>query len=72
MIVQCPHCGGNVPVSGLGRRRLNIPLKNILETLQKHHSVAATAEELACSEGYIYKLLKDNGLNLKKIYSNAI
>lgn len=69
MLVQCPHCGNSVVVNGLGRRPLNIPLKNICEALQAHRNVVATAQELNCSQGYIFKVLKDNGLKLKDVIS---
>jgi hypothetical protein len=67
MIVQCPNCGKSVVVNGLGRRPLNIPLKNICEALQAHRSVVAAAKELSCSEGYIFNVLKANGLKLKDV-----
>ncbi|MFC2047359.1 hypothetical protein ACFLTK_03700 [Chloroflexota bacterium] len=57
MKVQCPHCGKSVAVSGLGRKRLNIPLKIIYESLQVHCNVAAAASELGCSQGYVFKTL---------------
>ena len=62
MIVQCTHCGEPVVVNGLGRKRLNIPLKNICEALCSCGSVAAAARELHCSEGYIFNALKTQGL----------
>lgn len=67
MKVQCQHCGQTVEVSGLGRKRLNIPLKNVCESLQAHRSVALTAQELNCSQGYIFGVLKANGLRLKDV-----
>ena len=67
MIVQCPKCGKKVVVKGLGRKPLNIPLKNICDALQANRSVKGTAEELGCSEGYIYNALKAQGLKLKYI-----
>jgi len=67
MIVQCPNCGKPVVVSGLGRKPLNIPLKNVCESLQAHRNVVAAAQELGCSQGYIFKVLKDNGLKLKDV-----
>ena len=67
MIVQCPHCGKSVVVNGLGRKRLNIPLKNVCESLQAHHNVVAAAQELNCSEAYIFGVLKANGLRLKDV-----
>ena len=70
MIVQCPHCGGMVVVNGLGRRRLNIPLKNVCESLQAHCNVMAAVNELGCSQGYIFKVLKDNGLKLKDVIAD--
>jgi len=71
MKIRCPHCGELVVVRGLGRKPLNIPLKNVCESLQAHHSVVAAAQELNCSEGYIFKILKDNGLKLKDIIANG-
>jgi len=67
MIVQCPHCGKSVAVNGLGRKPLNIPLKNVCEALQTHHSVVAASHELNCSEAYIFGILKANGLRLKDV-----
>lgn len=71
MLVQCPHCGGTVVVNGLGRKRLNIPLKNVYESLKVHRNVVVAAQELNCSQGYIFKVLKDNGLKLKDIITNG-
>lgn len=67
MIVQCPHCGEAVVVNGLGRKPLNIPLKNICEALHAQRSVEAAAQELNCSQGYIFNALKANGLRLKDV-----
>lgn len=67
MLVPCTHCGHSVVVDGLGRKRLNIPLKNILESLRGHRSVIAAAQELNCSQGYIFGVLKTNGLRLKDV-----
>lgn len=71
MKVQCPHCGQTIVVNGLGRRRLNISLKIICESLRAYRSTAAAAQELGCSQGYIFKVLKDNGLKLKDIVKKA-
>ena len=67
MIVQCPHCGKSVVVNGLGCKPLNIPLKNVFECLTRHCSVAAAANDLNCSHGYIFGVLKANGLELKDV-----
>jgi len=67
MIIQCPHCGQSVVVNGLGRKPLNISLKNVCECLRRHCSIAEAAQELGCSEAYIFKALKANGLKLKDI-----
>ena len=67
MIVQCPHCGQPVPVNGLGRKPLNIPLKNVLESLQAHRDVTSAARELNCSPSYIFGVLKKNGLKLNEV-----
>lgn len=67
MIVQCPNCGKTVVVNGLGRKPLNIPLKNVCEALQVHRNVVTAANELNCSEAYIFAALKANGLKLKNV-----
>ena len=67
MIVICPHCGSPVPVNGLGRKPLNIPLKNVLESLQAYRGVRTAARELGCSPSYIFGVLKVNGLKLKEV-----
>lgn len=67
MLVECPHCGGIVTVNGLGRKRLNIPLKNVCESLQTYGSVLGAANNLNCSEGYIFGVLKANGIKLKAV-----
>ncbi len=67
VIVQCPNCGKSVMVNGLGRKRLNIPLKNVCESLRAHHNVLVAAKELSCSQGYIFSLLKTNGLKVKDV-----
>ena len=72
MLVQCPHCGKPVVVNGLGRKPLNIPLKNVCESLQIHRNVAAAASELNCSQGYIFGVLKANGLKLKDVKSHNL
>ena len=69
MIIRCPHCGHSVVVNGLGRKPLNIPLKNVCESLQEHRSVVVAAQELGCSQGYIFNVLKANGLRLKDIFA---
>jgi len=72
MLVQCPHCGGMVVVQGLGRKRLNIPLKNVCEALKAQRNVVAAASELGCSEAYIFGVLKANGLKLRDVINETI
>ncbi len=67
MLVQCPFCGKSVVVNGLGRKRLSIPLNNVCESLRAHRNVLAVAKELGCSQGYIFGVLKTNGLKLKDV-----
>jgi len=67
MIIRCPHCGKTVAVNGLGHKPLNIPLKNVLESLEAHRDVRAAARELGCSPSYIFGVLKANGLKLKEV-----
>jgi hypothetical protein len=67
MKVVCQHCGQEIVVNGLGRKPLNIPLKNICEALQALGNVEAVAQKLECSPGYIFKVLKANGLTLNDV-----
>ncbi|MFA4836812.1 MAG: hypothetical protein WC749_12175 [Dehalococcoidia bacterium] len=71
MIVLCPNCGAEVPVHGLGRKRLDIPLKNICEALRSHRGMSPAARELGCSQGYIYNSLKAAGLKLSDVLKNT-
>ncbi len=67
MLVKCPHCGNSVVVNGLGRKPLNIPLKNVCESLQAHRRVLTAANELGCSPAYVFGVLKANGLKLNDV-----
>jgi hypothetical protein len=67
MIINCPHCGNKVEVNGLGRKPLNIPLKNVLESLQTHRDVTTAARDLGCSSSYIFGVLKKNDLKLNDV-----
>ena len=60
MIVQCSRCGNVIVVNGLGRKRLNIPVKNVYDALTKYANITMAAESLGCSRGYIYKILAEN------------
>lgn len=57
MKVICPHCGKSVEVNGLGRKRLDIPVKNVYDAIARHSTITAAAESLGCSRGYIYLIL---------------
>ena len=70
MLVQCPNCGKLVVVNGLGRKRLNIPLKIICEALEVYSSIEAARQKLNCSQGYIYNSLKAHGLKPKDLVNN--
>ena len=72
MKIVCPKCGEEIKVSGLGRRSLNIPLKNVCESLQAHKNVVAAANELNCSQGYIFGVLKTNGLKAKDVIGGKV
>lgn len=67
MKIECPNCGHDVVINGLGRKSLDITVKNVCGALEKHHRVSAAAEELGCSRGYIYKVLKAEGLTVHDV-----
>ena len=62
MLVRCPHCGGQVAVNGIGRKPLNITVKNVCDAIVGHKNILGAANELGCSRAYIYKTLKSIGL----------
>lgn len=64
MITQCPNCSEKIVINGLGRKPLNIPLKNVYDAIQAYGSVAMAANSLGCSRGYVYKVLKANRIKL--------
>jgi DNA-directed RNA polymerase subunit RPC12/RpoP len=72
MIISCPNCGEKIVVKGFGRKPLNIPLKNVCECLKRYRSLAAAANKLGCSQGYIFKVLKANGLKLKDVFGGQV
>jgi hypothetical protein len=61
--ITCPKCRAKIPIatSRLGRKRLNIPFKNVCEALQLYRDVGQAAKELDCSVGYIYGICKQQG-----------
>lgn len=67
MKIICPKCRQEVMVNAGGRPRLNIPLKNICEALRDKKSIVLAAEELDCSQGYIFNALKAAGIKAKDL-----
>ena len=67
MKVACPNCGKTVVVCGLGRPRRNDAVVNIIDGLKRYRSVTSLAQEMRCSRGHIYDVLKANGLKLKDV-----
>jgi molybdenum-dependent DNA-binding transcriptional regulator ModE len=67
MKVLCSHCGQWVDVNGIGRKRLDMPVKNIYDRIRATQSVVQAAKELGVSKSYIFKVLKANGLTLKEV-----
>ena len=49
-----------------------MPLKIVCEALQAHGSVVAAAQELKCSQGYIFAALKANGMRLKDVFKGQV
>jgi hypothetical protein len=64
---SCPVCGHQIQVQVLGRKPLNIPLKNICEALRSCQDIQEAANQLKCSQGYIYNALKVRGLKLREV-----
>lgn len=71
MIVECPHCGKSVTVNGIGRRPLQHSVKNICDALLSTRSVKLAANELNCSRGYIYQVLKRQSTTPKEVLAKG-
>ena len=68
--ITCPHCGQEVPLpvmNRLGRKPLNIGVKNICDALRMCCDIALAAEKLGCSRGYIYQQLAKQGIQPKEV-----
>ena len=50
-----------------GRPRLNLSLREIIETVRNRHQVMGAARKLRCSDAYIHGRLKDAGLTLRNV-----
>ena len=57
MQTVCPNCLHAITIEGLGRKRLDTPVKNVLEALKRHKSTILAAQELNCSPAHIYNLI---------------
>jgi hypothetical protein len=69
--VTCLNCGEKVPIPNtgkvLGRKPLNIDVKNILDALRTYRDIALAARSLDCSRGHIYGELKKHGMTPKEV-----
>lgn len=65
--IYCPNCGAKVSVKVNGRKPLNIPLNKLCESLQIQKNPQLAAENLGCSQGYIYNELKRHGLKVSEV-----
>ena len=72
--ITCPKCGEQIPIiiGSLGRKPLNICVKNVYDALRSCSSVNRAAEKLGCSRAYIYKVLKENGTTVKEVMESRI
>ena len=59
MKIVCPDCGKEITVSISGRKKLEVPVKNIYDGLAVGKNITDIARELGCSRGYIYKRLRE-------------
>lgn len=56
----------------LGRKPLNLSVKNVCDTLRDCRDIALAAEKLSCSRGYIYKVLGEHALKPKDVIRRQI
>ena len=66
--INCPNCGHYIPIENrLGRKPLNIGVKNICDTLKACRDIALAAEKLGCSRAYIYRELAKHGTTPREV-----
>ncbi|MFC2013807.1 hypothetical protein ACFLU8_02875 [Chloroflexota bacterium] len=71
--VNCPKCGEKISVKGTGGRKpKDLPVIFICDTLRACSSVAQAAEELGCSRGYIYKVLRKTGMMVNEVMETRL
>ena len=61
MKINCPHCGKSVVVNGLGRKKGNYNVQNVLDTYHLYGSIRPVARKLDIPPGTVWHILKDNG-----------
>jgi transcriptional regulator of acetoin/glycerol metabolism len=60
MDVKCPKCHEKITVKVSGRKKLEVPVKNIYDGLAVNKNITDIAAELGCSRSTIYNRLKDH------------
>ena len=71
--INCPKCGEKIKIKGIGGRKpKDLPVIFVCDKLRATRSVKQAAEELGCSRGYIYKVLKAAGLVVREIMIGQI
>lgn len=60
MLVICPKCHEKIVVGIPGRKKLEVPVKNIFNALAVNKNITDIAAELGCSRSTIYNRLKDH------------
>lgn len=66
MKIVCPHCGKCVFMNKQGRQPLGINDSKVIDVLLDSSTRQEAAKKLGCSRGYIYGVLRGNGLVVKK------
>ena len=54
--LKCPYCGGKLLRRPVGRPRLQVPVKNILDALASGESVTTVARRFGISRGSVYRI----------------
>jgi AraC-like DNA-binding protein len=67
MKIVCEKCGATIVVGGLGRKKSLATVEIVFDALARHTTVTAVAQELHCSRGHIYDLLREHGKKSKQL-----
>lgn len=72
MKIICPKCGKVIDVPGLGRRRLQVSVRNILDCVKATNTALAASQRAGVSKSYLFAVLKRQNLKLADVRHGVV